>query len=106
MRLCSKIDPEEAIFVSLLLNHSLIGRSYSFATLANLFLYSIGVSPVIFLKISLNALVSVYPTPYITSVTFFRDASKNFFAASILTRCRYSIGVLVVASLNLLSKVL
>lgn len=49
-------------------------------------IYSMGVSPVIFLKTPRNALESEYPTSNITSEIFFRDDSKHLFAASIFTR--------------------
>ncbi len=48
--------------------------------------YSFGDKPVIFLNTERKALVSEYPTSYITSLTFFRPVSSAFFAASIFTR--------------------
>src|SRR5690606_37412988 len=49
-------------------------------------LYCNGDIPVIFLKVVRNALVSVYPTWYITSLTFSREVSNRILAASIFTR--------------------
>src|SRR5688500_6771762 len=71
-----------------------------------LFLYCTGERPVNFLNVVLKALVSVYPTLYITSLTFSRDDSRLILAASILTRWMYSTTVFDVAFLNRLSRFL
>lgn len=63
-------------------------------------LYSIGDSPVMRLKIFLNAFKSLYPVSYIINGRSLWFISMAFFADSILTLCRYSKGVLWVAVLK------
>ena len=90
----------------MLLTRLVLGHTQIALFVLNLFRYSTGVSPVIFLNTLRKAFVSEYPTSYITSLTVLPFVSNPFLAASIFTRWMYSAAVLCVAFLNLLSKLL
>src|SRR5687767_836706 len=68
------------------------------------FIYSCGASPVILLKMARKVFRSLYPASYMVDKILRSPLSICFFADSILTRCKYSNGLFLVASLNRLIK--
>jgi hypothetical protein len=68
------------------------------------FRYSCGVSPVMRLKIVRKVFISLYPALCIIERMLRSPLSISLFPDSILTRCKYSSGLLLVAFLNRLIK--